>query len=273
MRKKRRIKKGPVMVLVGIICLIIISTFLILNRPKKLENEPEENKNEVEEKPKKSPLDMSLSEFTLEGYFENTILKEKEVSDEYMSHIIYAGDSVALYYTINKINREAVWHQISINPLTAQTCTVWVNSVKEYDSFVTLFKEKQPELVIMTMGTNGVSTMDKDYFIEQYKIFLKSIMEASPNTVLVVQSIPPVPIERDLEGKALNNQKINEYNYYIAEMCEELGIKFLFSANSMKDNEGGCKEGYCTKDLHPAKAGNDALYDYAKSHLGSLNDI
>ena len=116
---------------------------------------------------KKSPLEMSLSEFTLEGYFEGTVLTEKEVDDDYMSNIIYAGDSVALYYTINKINKKEVWHQISINPKTAQTCDVYVNSVKKYSSYVELFKEKQPEIVIMTMGTNGVSTMDKDYFIEQ----------------------------------------------------------------------------------------------------------
>ena len=66
-------------------------------------------------------------------------------------------------------------------------------------------------------------------------------------------------------------QKINEYNYYIAEMCERLNLKFLFSANAMKDEKGGCKEGYCTKDLHPSKDGNDALYEYAKKHLGSIN--
>ena len=48
------------------------------------------------------------------------------------------------------------------------------------------------------------------------------------------------------------------------------GLKFLFSANSMKDETGGCKDGYCTTDLHPSKAGNDALYEYSKNHLGSL---
>ena len=142
-----------------------------------------------------------------------------------------------------------------------------INNV--YDSFVALFEEKKPEVVIMTLGTNGVSAMDKDYFIEQYKIFLQSIIKVSPDTRLIIQSIPPVPIERDLEGKALNNDKINKYNYYIAEMCEELNLEFLFSANSMKDEEGGCKDGYCTKDLHPTKEGNEELYKYALNHLGT----
>ena len=250
MKKKRRLKKGPVAVLIIIILVISIGTYKIINKPKVKEKDKEiEEPITPPKEEKKSPLEMSLSEFTLEGYFEGTVLTEKEVDDDYMSNIIYAGDSVALYYTINKINRKEVWHQISINPKTAQTCDVYVNSVKKYSSYVELFKEKQPEIVIMTMGTNGVSTMDKDYFIEQYEIFLKSIMKASPNTTLIIQSIPPVPIE----------------------MCERLNLKFLFSANAMKDEKGGCKEGYCTKDLHPSKDGNDALYEYAKKHLGSIN--
>lgn len=273
-RKKRRIKKIPVLILILVLSIIGFGISKLVNKPeKKLEVPPQEEINEKEpeiELQKKSPLEMSLSEFTLEGYFEGTVLEEGIVTDEYMSNIIYAGDSIALYYTINKINKLAVWHQISINPLTAQTCKVWVNSVKEYDSYVSLFKEKQPELVIMTLGTNGVSVMNREYFIEQYEIFLKSLIEVSPNTEIIVQSIPPVPIERDLEGKVLNNKKINDFNYYIAEMCERLGLKFLFSSNSMKDEQGGCKEGYCTADLHPTKTGNEALYEYAKNHLGSV---
>lgn len=269
--KKRRLKKKPIIILIVILLFIVLGFSKLNKKPEKtLEDLPIEQPNIQIEEQKKSPLEMSLSEFTLEGYFEGTILTESSVDDEYMSNIIYAGDSIALYYTINKVNRLAVWHQISINPLTAQTCKVWVNSVHEYDSYVELFKEKQPEIVIMTIGTNGAATMNKDYFIEQYEKFLNSLIEVSPNTKMIIQSIPPVPIERDREGKALNNQKINHFNYYIAEMCERMGLKFLFSANSMKDETGGCKEGYCTTDLHPSKLGNEALYEYTKKHLGNI---
>lgn len=266
--KKIKIKKKPVFILLIIILVILFGIYKVFDKPKEKPIMPVEPPVVQ----KKSPLEMNLTEFTLEGYFKGTVLEKNKVTDEYMKKIIYAGDSVALYYTINKINRQAVWHQISINPLTAQTCSVWVNSVKAYDSFTKLFEEKQPEIVIMTMGTNGVSTMNKDYFIEQYKKFLQSLIKVSPKTRLIVQSIPPVPIERDQEGKALNNDKINKYNYYIADMCKELNIEFLFSANSMKDEKGGCKEEYCTVDLHPAKLGNDALYEYAKDHLGITNE-
>lgn len=269
MKKRIRFKKKPIIILFLIISIFIFIIVKSCDKPK-VKEEPKSIIDPPREEIKISPLDMNVKDFTLEGYFEGTILKENPVTEEYMSNIIYAGDSIALYYTINKINKKAVWHQISINPLTAQTCSVYVNSNENnvYDSFVQLFNEKKPEVVIMTLGTNGVSAMDKDHFIEQYKVFLKSILKESPNTRLIVQSIPPVPIERDLEGKTLNNDKINKFNYYIAEMCKELDLEFLFSANSMKDEQGGCKKGYCTTDLHPTKDGNDALYKYAMNHLG-----
>lgn len=266
----RKIRYDRIIYLILMIALIIYAIVKITNKKPKDENNDIPPVEEVIVK--KSPLEMSVSEFTLEGYFDGTILKENIATEEYMNNIIYAGDSVALYYTINKINKKAVWHQISINPYTAQTCSVYVNSVKEYDSFVTLFEENKPEVVIMTLGTNGVSTMDKDYFIEQYTKFLDNIIKASPNTRLIVQSIPPVPIERDNEGKALNNDKINKYNYYIAEMCQKLNIEFLFSANATKDSDGGCKTDYCTKDLHPSKLGNEALYQYTKNHIGKTTE-
>ncbi len=268
--KKRRLKKKPLIIL---LIIVVIFVFLIVKLNKKeeviVEKPQEDNKPPVVEK--KSPLDMSVDEFTLEGYFEGTVLTENKVDDDFMSTIVYAGDSVALYYTINEVNKKAVYHQISINPKTAQTCKVYLNSVKEYESYVEIFTELKPSIVIMTLGTNGVATMNKDYFVEQYEQFLKSIMKASPDTKLIVQSIPPVPIERDIEELSLNNKKINDFNYYLAEMCEKLNLKFLFSANSMKDEKGGCREGYCTKDLHPTKDGNKELYDYAKNHLGSYS--
>lgn len=270
MKKKVKIKKKPIIILFLIIMILVITIVKSCNKPK-VKEEPKIEIEQPKEETKVSPLDMSVKDFTLEGYFKGTILEENPVTEEYMSNIVYAGDSIALYYTINKINKKSVWHQISINPLTAQTCNVYVNSNinNVYDSFVQLFEEKQPEVVIMTLGTNGVSAMDKDYFIEQYKIFINSIIKVSPNTRLIIQSIPPVPIERDIQKKVLNNDKINKYNYYIAEMCSKLNIEFLFSANSMKDEQGGCKEGYCTTDLHPTKEGNNELYKYAMNHLGT----
>lgn len=273
-RKKRRLKKGPVLILILIIFLIIfgIVKLFIKEEPKITDNPETPEVPDTPQKPeKKSPLEMSVQEFTLEGYFEGTILKENEATDEYMDEVIFAGDSIALYYVINKlIPGKRLWHQVSINPLTAITTKIYVNHIDTGKTFKEVFEERQPKVVIMTLGTNGITTMQTEYFIEKYKEFLQELKEVSPNTRLIVQSIPPVDKKYDEEGKGINNDKINKTNYYIAQMCQQLELEFLFSANAMKDENGACKEGYCiTKDgIHPDILGNTKLYEYAKSHIG-----
>lgn len=273
-RKRRRLKKGPVLVLLLCIMFVFFGVGKLFSKDKKEEVTPPKQTDEptIPSVPeKKSPLEMSLEEFTLEGYFEGTVLTEKEATDEYMDKVIFAGDSIALYYVINKlIPGKRLWHQISINPLTAITTNIYVNHIDSEKTFAQVFAEQQPEVVIMTLGTNGISTMDTEYFIEKYKEFLQGLIEASPNTRLIVQSIPPVDSKYDIEGKAINNDKINKTNYYIAQMCEELKLEFLFSANAMKDENGACKKGYCIeKDgIHPAAEGNEKIYEYAKMHIG-----
>lgn len=278
-RKRRKLKKGPIIILFFIIILLIFGLTRFCT--KKENNPPKDDQSETPITPevpvepvipeKKSPLEMSVEEFTLEGYFEGTVLTEKEASDEYMNEVIFAGDSMALYYVINKlIPGKRLWHQVSINPLTAITTKIYVNHIDSGKTFKEVFQERQPKVVIMTLGTNGIATMQTEYFVEKYKEFLTELKEVSPNTRLIVQSIPPVDKKYDDEKKAINNDKINKTNYYIAQMCEELGLEFLFSANSMKDENGACKKGYCiTKDgIHPDVLGNTRLYEYAKSHIG-----
>ena len=52
-------------------------------------------------------------------------------------------------------------------------------------------------------------------------------------------------------------------------MCEELDVKFLNSAPSLKDENGACKEGYCISDdgIHTTKEGQKVLIDYIRTHV------
>ena len=129
-------------------------------------------------------------------------------------------------------------------------------------------EEKKPEMVIMTLGTNSAAYMSAEYFYEKYTELVKKIRKASPNTKLIIQSIPPVDASYDSEKGTINNDKINKLNYYIGKMCEELNIPFLNSAPSMKDENGACKEGYCGTDgIHPSEKGSEVLIKFARTHM------
>ncbi len=217
----------------------------------------------------KNPLTMSVEEFSLEGMFTDTILPSKKASSDYMDKIIYTGDSIVLYYDINKlVPSKRLWYKNGIDPKTARSDTVYHLYKDTKKTLVDMYEENQPEISIITLGSNSVAYMDIDVFIENYKALLTDIVKASPKTKLIVQSIPPVDKKKDLDHSPLNNDKINKFNYHIVKMCQELGLKFLNSADAMKDKNGYAKEGYCIeKDgIHPSKLGHTAIYDYTENH-------
>lgn len=219
---------------------------------------------------KETPLNQSVKDFDLNGFFNDVILKETEDGGkEYSDEFIFAGDSTALYYVINKqITGKRLWHKEGIDPETALTSSIYINHIDTKKTFVENFKEKQPEKVIMTLGTNSAAYMEPAYFIKNYKKLLNEIKKVSPNTRIIIQSIPPVAKSYDSKTNTINNDKINKLNYYIAEMCQELKLPFLNSAESLKDSDGGLKDGYYIKDgIHLSKSGNEIMMKYFETHM------
>lgn len=221
----------------------------------------------------KSPLTMSLSEFTLNGYFMESQLKEtKAANSEYIDNTIFAGDSTALYYVINKmITGRQLWHKEGVSLETIFTQNIYINHL---DSKMTLLKNienKKPSRILLSLGTNSVATMEISYFVKKYEELLKRIKEVSPNTKIIVQSIFPVAKSLDISGKALNNDKINKMNYYLLELCNKLNIPFLNTEEVLKGPDGTLKEGYyrTTKNengVHLSQEGNRIAMEYFKNH-------
>lgn len=219
---------------------------------------------------KDSPLIMSVKDFTLDGLFDGVTLKEStDGGKEYIDSIIFAGDSMALYYVINEqISGKNLWHQISITPETALTSPIYINHQDTKKTFVENFEKYKPEMVIMTLGTNSAAYMTAEYFYEKYTELITEIKKVSPKTKIIIQSIPPVDGSFDENTSGISNDKINKLNYYIGKMCEELNVKFLNSAPIMKDENGACKKGFCSSDgIHPTKEGQEALIEFARTHM------
>lgn len=218
---------------------------------------------------KDSPLNKSVKDFSLDGLFVDVLLEETEDKGKaYSDEFIFAGDSTALYYVINKqITGKRLWHKEGIDPETALTNSIYINHIETNKTFIENFKEKQPKKVVMTLGTNSAAYMGPEYFIKNYKKLLTGIKEVSPQTFIIVQSIPPVDASYDLKTSGINNDKINKLNYYILEMCNELDINFLNSAEALKDSKGALKAEYSIKDgIHLSKIGNEVMMKYLENH-------
>ena len=213
---------------------------------------------------------MSIKEFKLDGYYDNVILKEtEEMEDKYLKDFVFVGDSIPLYYAeYEGITGHQIWNKNGINPETIKTSNININYGNDGEMLVIdAFKKYKPKYALITLGSNSAAWMKVEYFISEYKELIKQIQEVSKDTKIIIQSIPPVSSKLDIDS-ALNNKKINNYNYYLLKMCSELNIDFLNSATALKDINGTCKTGYCQSDgIHQTKDGIIALVEYLKTHF------
>ncbi len=220
-----------------------------------------------------SPLTMSIKDFNLTGYYTDVLLNEtKDAGEEYTDQFIFVGDSTALYYVMNKvITGKQLWHKEGVSLETIFTQTIYINHIDSKLTLVDAMEKNKPAKVLLSLGTNSVSTMEIDYFIQKYEELLKDIKEASPNTLIIVQSIFPVAAALDDAGKGLNNDKINKMNYRLLELCSELDIPFLNTAEALKDEKGQLKDGYYRtttneNGVHLSEEGNKVAMQYFRTH-------
>ncbi len=119
-----------------------------------------------------------------------------------------------------------------------------------------------PEVLIVSLGINGVKIVQKDYFIAEYSKLIKSIKEASPKTKIVLQSIFPVC----RSYTAISNTKIKEGNKWIIEVAKQTGSFYLNTAEALCDDEGYLKEEYSTDGCHLTPLGLDVQIEYICTH-------
>lgn len=221
----------------------------------------------------KGPLSMGLEEYSLNGYFDMTILKETERKDDnYINETIFYGDSITenfAYY--NALSWNVVWAKASLTPENAHT---WQVPIRPYGVNMTLVdavKTYKPKRLVITLGANAVAVMTEDYFISTYEDLVKKVKESSPNTLVIVQSIFPVDIRWDTHANtnnSINNTKINRLNYKLAEMCERQEVKFLNTAEVLKDSSGRLEKGlgYDSDGIHLLPSGNSKVVEYFRTH-------
>ena len=235
-------------------------------------NDSSKNEYSIERKvtvTDKTPLDMSVKDFNLRGYYENILLKETDtMSDDILKKFVFVGDSIPLYYAeYTGITGHQIWNKNGINPETIKTSNININYGNDGEMLVVdAFKKYKPEYALITLGSNSAGWMKVSYFISEYKELINQIKQVSPDTKIIIQSIPPVDARLDVNN-SLNNKKINDFNYYLLKMCNDLDLPFLNSAEALKDSNGTCKTGLCQSDgIHQTKDGIYALVNYLKSH-------
>ena len=90
----------------------------------------------------------------------------------------------------------------------------------------------KPRRVVIMLGTNdnGMNTED---FISHYTALVQAIQASYPYTDIIVNTVPPVPSNHS-NYPHMDQAKIDDFNMALLDLCEQLGVRFLNSAEASR---------------------------------------
>lgn len=129
----------------------------------------------------------------------------------------------------------------------------------------------KPRRVVMTFGTNDTG-MEVPDFIAHYTALIQAIQQSYPYTDIIVNTVPPVPVDHS-NYPHMDQAKIDDFNMALLDLCEQLGVRFLNSAEALKGSDGyGIADYYTSGDIHLKSAGLKAVLNYLRTHALQTED-
>lgn len=216
---------------------------------------------------KLKPTQMSIKDYTLNGWYDSVKLKEtKNYGDEYFNKITMVGDSNVMNMYLNGyLSGIRAWaipclhadtmHSIELNLYGLGTKMKLLDAIQKY----------KPEIIVLNFGTFSTEWISEEKFLEKANSLLDRIKEISPNTKVILISI--YPIKKGENINKFTQDKINKYNFWILEMAEKHGLKFLDVQEALKGEDGYGKEEYFVDDnFHLTLLGHSIVKEYIKTH-------
>ena len=194
---------------------------------------------------------------------------------EYLDKFVFLGDSttygIGVYYGYGYTELcppSQVWTPAS-GTLTLSYYNIATIVYPETGEELTIeeaVKRAQPEIMMITLGVNGISFMDEEWFIRDYTALVESIQAASPNTKIILNSIYPVAASYQYM-KDINNEKIRAANVWIEQIAENTGCRFLNSFECLVGPDGYLPESCQNGDgLHLTGEAFTTVMSYIRTH-------
>ena len=196
-----------------------------------------------------------------------------DAGNEYQDSTLFLGDSNTVRLYNNGLislqqfcAKEGIGTQVALN----EGIVTFKGDNNHYTIPQAVAKMK-PRRVVMTFGTNDTGMAVED-FISNYTALVQAIQAAYPYTDIIVNTVPPIP-ENHSNYPHMDQAKIDDFNMALLNMCEQLGLKFLNTAETLKGENGyGNPEYYTDGDIHLKSAGLKAALTYLRTHAYQTED-
>lgn len=212
--------------------------------------------------PEAFPLDTTL----------DCILPQASADDAYITASVFAGDQYAV--SLQKDSR------ITLNQFVGQeglktakalstSCVNFASDSSTY-TIVQAIPKMKARRVFVQLGSNDVDgTVSVESYIADYKQFLQSIRSAYSYCDIIAVAVPPVNL--DSTDAAQIQTYIDQFNQALAAACSDLDVKYLNTAEVLKNSDGYAESTYFEGSGYSA-SGARVVLEYAKSHAYNTMD-
>lgn len=259
-------------VLVCILCVLaVLLTFGITTTLLKKE-EPALSVSEPAEGPAAPGEDLS-GHYQIDNASTALLTETADAGTDYLNDTLFLGDSNTVRLYNNGLislqqfcAKEGIGTQVALN----EGIVTFKKDSNHYTipQAVAMMK---PRRVVMTFGTNDTG-MEVSDFIAHYTALIQAIQQSYPYTDIIVNTVPPVPADHS-NYPHMDQAKIDDFNMALLDLCEQLGVRFLNSAEALKGSDGyGIADYYTSGDIHLKSAGLKAVLNYLRTHALQTED-
>lgn len=259
-------------VLVCILCVLaVLLTFGITTTLLKKE-EPAPSVSEPAEGPAAPGGDLS-GHYQIDNASTALLTETADAGTDYLNDTLFLGDSNTVRLYNNGLislqqfcAKEGIGTQVALN----EGIVTFKKDSNHYTipQAVAMMK---PRRVVMTFGTNDTG-MEVPDFIAHYTALIQAIQQSYPYTDIIVNTVPPVPADHS-NYPHMDQAKIDDFNMALLDLCEQLGVRFLNSAEALKGSDGyGIADYYTSGDIHLKSAGLKAVLNYLRTHALQTED-
>lgn len=212
------------------------------------------------------------------------LTKGPDAGDSYLDKVIFLGDSTTYGLLDRAIlpggqQSNQVWFGVSGHTITFK----FHETIKVSDRYgaesgmtiVELAKKEQPEILVITLGvTGGVSyNMAEEVFVGLYAKLIDDILNASPNTKIICNTIYPVcrDIRSDYDAD-INNENIQKTNLWIKNLVKDRftagqSVYFLDSYSLLVGEDGYLPANMSNGDgLHLSDSALQKVVEIVRTH-------
>lgn len=195
------------------------------------------------------------------------IPKSAPVEVEYFQGAILIGDSLAEGFFLSR----SIETMEVISKIGQSAQGVLRNRVYTYQGrkvhLIDILKDKQPKVLYIWLGSNGIDKYTPAHVIPQYEAMLDLFIQELPSTAIICLAVAPVIQQRaQRQYPKMTNQRIQAFNGLMYEAAKARNIYYLPIADVLSDENGGLDKNLSAGDgIHLSREGYQVVSDYLRT--------